>query len=48
MIEIDGSLGEGGGSIVRISTALSALTSKPIHIFNIRAKRTKMGLAANI
>ena len=28
MIEIDGSLGEGGGSIVRISTALSALTLK--------------------
>ncbi len=46
MIEIDGSLGEGGGSIVRISTALSALTSKPIHICNIRAKRTKSGLAA--
>ncbi len=46
MIEIDGSLGEGGGSIVRISTALSALTSRPFHIHNIRAKRPKIGLAA--
>jgi RNA 3'-terminal phosphate cyclase (ATP) len=46
MIEIDGSWGEGGGSIVRISTALSALVSKPIHIYNIRAKRSKNGMAA--
>ncbi len=46
MIEIDGSFGEGGGSIVRISTALSALTSKPYHIYNIRANRPKKGLAA--
>lgn len=46
MIEIDGSLGEGGGSIVRISAALSALTSKPFHIFNIRSNRPKGGLAA--
>jgi RNA 3'-terminal phosphate cyclase (ATP) len=46
LIEIDGSFGEGGGSIVRISTALSALTSKPFHIFDIRANRPKKGLAA--
>jgi RNA 3'-phosphate cyclase len=45
MIEIDGSHGEGGGAIARISTALSALTSKPIHISNIRANRPKSGLA---
>lgn len=46
MINIDGSFGEGGGSIVRISTALSALTSKPFHIYDIRANRPKKGLAA--
>ncbi len=44
MIEIDGSYGEGGGSIVRMSVALSALTLKPIHIQNIRANRPKPGL----
>ena len=44
MIEIDGSHGEGGGALLRISTALSALTSKPIHIVNIRANRPKPGL----
>jgi RNA 3'-phosphate cyclase len=46
MIEIDGSLGEGGGSIIRISTALAALSSQPIKIINIRANRPKKGLAA--
>lgn len=44
MIEIDGSYGEGGGAIVRNAVALSALTSKPINIKNIRAKRSKSGL----
>ena len=44
MIEIDGSYGEGGGAIVRNAVALSALTSKPINIKNIRANRPKSGL----
>ncbi len=44
MIEIDGSYGEGGGAIVRISAALSALTSNPVHIKNIRANRKNPGL----
>ena len=44
MSEIDGSYGEGGGALLRISTALSALTGKPIHLTNIRAKRPKQGL----
>ena len=44
MIEINGSHGEGGGALLRISTALSALTSNPIHITNIRANRPKTGL----
>ncbi len=45
MIEIDGSFGEGGGQIVRTAIALSALTKKPVKIFNIRAKRKKPGLS---
>jgi RNA 3'-phosphate cyclase len=44
MIEIDGSHGEGGGALLRISTALSALTLNPVHITNIRANRPKTGL----
>ncbi len=44
MIEVDGSYGEGGGAILRITTALSALTSKPVHITNIRSGRRKPGL----
>ena len=46
MIEIDGSYGEGGGSVLRIATALSAVTSKPINITNIRSGRPKPGLMA--
>jgi RNA 3'-phosphate cyclase len=46
MIEVDGSYGEGGGAVIRISTALSALTSKPVHISNIRSGRPKPGLMA--
>ncbi|MDT7885982.1 MAG: RNA 3'-terminal phosphate cyclase [Thermoproteota archaeon] len=44
MIKIDGSFGEGGGQILRTAIALSAITGKPIHIYNIRAKRDKPGL----
>lgn len=44
MIEIDGSVGEGGGQIVRSSLALSLVTGTPVRIRNVRAKRTKPGL----
>ena len=44
MIEVDGSYGEGGGAILRITTALSAVTSKAVHITNIRSGRPKPGL----
>jgi RNA 3'-phosphate cyclase len=44
MIEIDGSMLEGGGSVVRISVGLAALTGKPVRVFNIRAKRENPGL----
>jgi RNA 3'-terminal phosphate cyclase (ATP) len=43
-IEIDGSLGEGGGQIVRTSLSLSALTGKSLNIYNIRAGRDAPGL----
>jgi RNA 3'-phosphate cyclase len=46
MIEVDGNYHEGGGQILRSSLALSALTGKPFHISNIRAKRQKSGLHA--
>ena len=44
LIEIDGSFGEGGGQILRTSVALSAVTLKPVRIYNIRAKRKNPGL----
>ena len=46
MIDIDGSYLEGGGQILRTSVALSCLTKKPIHIYNIRANRNPPGLKA--
>jgi len=44
MIEIDGSMGEGGGQILRTAIAISALTGIKVKIFNIRAKRKPPGL----
>jgi RNA 3'-terminal phosphate cyclase (ATP) len=46
MIEIDASYGEGGGQVLRSALALSVLTKKPIHVFNIRAGRKNPGLQA--
>lgn len=44
MLSIDGSLGEGGGQILRSSLALAAVTQQPIRIIRIRSKRPKPGL----
>jgi RNA 3'-phosphate cyclase len=46
MIEIDGSLGEGGGQILRSSLALAAVLGKDVRVFNIRAGRSEPGLRA--
>ncbi|MHA2088674.1 MAG: RNA 3'-terminal phosphate cyclase [Promethearchaeota archaeon] len=44
MLEIDGSFGEGGGSILRLAAGFSFLFNIPIKIKNIRANRPKPGL----
>lgn len=44
MVIIDGSLGEGGGQVLRSSLALSALTGTPLRVERLRAKRDRPGL----
>ncbi|MGO4156780.1 RNA 3'-terminal phosphate cyclase [Cupriavidus sp. YAF13] len=44
MIEIDGSYGEGGGQILRTALSLAMVTGTPVHIANVRARRSKPGL----
>jgi RNA 3'-terminal phosphate cyclase (ATP) len=44
MLVIDGSVGEGGGQILRSALALSLLTGTAFRITNIRARRSRPGL----
>ena len=44
MINVDGSMGEGGGQVLRTSLALSMITGQPFRIERIRAGRDKPGL----
>jgi len=45
MLTIDGSIGEGGGQILRSALALSIVTGTPFRIDKIRANRDNPGLA---
>lgn len=45
MRELDGSYGEGGGQLLRMACALSAVTGEAIRLRNIRARRVPPGLA---
>jgi RNA 3'-terminal phosphate cyclase (ATP) len=44
VIEIDGSLRSGSGSIVRLAAAYAAMTGKPVRVRNARDRRDKPGL----
>lgn len=44
MIEIDGSIGEGGGQVLRSSLTLSLIFGEAFRIYNIRAGRKNPGL----
>lgn len=46
MIKLDGSYGEGGGSLVRTALALSTLTGQEFQVRNIRSNRPNPGLKA--
>jgi len=43
-IYVDGSYGEGGGQILRLSISLSALTGRPVRVGRIRATRKNPGI----
>ncbi|MBN2151853.1 MAG: RNA 3'-phosphate cyclase [Candidatus Lokiarchaeota archaeon] len=43
-VEIDGSHGEGGGSVLRLCAAMGLVFQKKIHVYKIRANRDKPGL----
>ncbi|MGC9071792.1 MAG: RNA 3'-terminal phosphate cyclase [Acidilobus sp.] len=44
LVHVDGSIGEGGGQVLRMALAVSAITGRPVRVFNIRIKRSRPGL----
>ena len=45
MLTIDGSLGEGGGQVLRTALGLAMLRGEPVRVTNVRANRPRPGLA---
>ena len=46
MVEIDASVGEGGGQVVRTAITLAACCGSPIRLYRVRERREKPGLRA--
>jgi len=46
MIHIDADCGEGGGQILRVALAVSAVRGVPVHLRGVRARRRSPGLQA--
>lgn len=46
LLTIDGSRGEGGGQVARVSLALAAATRQEVRVVNVRANREQPGLKA--
>ena len=46
MIQVDGSVHSGSGTILRYAVALATLLGEPLHMTRVRAKREKPGLRA--
>jgi len=44
VLEIDGSQKSGSGTLLRLSIALAGILGEPLHIYNIRKKRSQPGL----
>ena len=44
MLEVDGSQKSGSGTILRLSVALAGILNEPLHIYNIRQRRSQPGL----
>jgi len=44
VLEVDGSRKSGSGTILRLSIALASVLGEPLHIYNIRRKRSQPGL----
>jgi RNA 3'-terminal phosphate cyclase (ATP) len=43
-ITIDGSMGEGGGQVLRTAITLACIMKKSLRVYNVRGKREKPGL----